>query len=89
MKVYRRINKEASARYGRWYSLGVEYRKKNKNKCEKNLTLSIRFDIIVVESEGRSCEPPHYSRHDRCRNSGRSMSFNVVRKDTEWYPSVG
>jgi len=46
MKVYRRINKEASARYGRWYSLGVEYRKKKKNKCEKNLTILIRFDII-------------------------------------------
>jgi len=28
MTVYRRINKEASVRYGRWYSLGVEYRKK-------------------------------------------------------------
>jgi len=30
MRVYRRINKETSARYGRWYSLGVEYRKKDK-----------------------------------------------------------
>jgi len=30
MKVYRRINKETMARYGRWYSLGVEYRKKDK-----------------------------------------------------------
>jgi len=30
MKVYRRINKETRARYGRWYSLGVEYRKKDK-----------------------------------------------------------
>jgi len=28
MRVYRRINKETEARYGRWYSLGVEYRKK-------------------------------------------------------------
>jgi len=28
MTVYRKINKETSARYGRWYSLGVEYRKK-------------------------------------------------------------
>jgi len=30
MKVYRRINKETQARYGLWYSLGVEYRKKDK-----------------------------------------------------------
>jgi len=35
MKVYRRINKETSARYGRWYSLGVEYRKKNKITAKK------------------------------------------------------
>jgi hypothetical protein len=63
--------------------------KEKKEKTKKNLTLFVRFDIILVESEGRSCEPPRFSRHDRCRNSGRSMSFNVVRKDTEWYPSVG
>jgi len=30
VKVYRKINKETAARYGRWYSLGVEYRKKDK-----------------------------------------------------------
>jgi len=35
MKVYRRINKETSARYGRWYSLGVEYRKKDKKTSKK------------------------------------------------------
>ena len=35
MKSYRRINKETAARYGRWYSLGVEYRKKNKKDEEK------------------------------------------------------
>jgi len=29
VKVYRKINKETAARYGRWYSLGVEYRKKS------------------------------------------------------------
>jgi len=28
MRVYRKINKETRARYGRWYSQGVEYRKK-------------------------------------------------------------
>jgi len=28
MKTYRKINKETRARYGRWNSLGVEYRKK-------------------------------------------------------------
>jgi len=35
VKVYRKINKETAARYGRWYSLGVEYRKKNKKTSEK------------------------------------------------------
>jgi len=40
---------------------------------EKNLTLLLSFDIILVESEGRSCDPPRFSRHDRCRDSGRSM----------------
>ena len=46
MKVYRRINKETSARYGRWYSLGVEYRKKSKRKARKDLTMVSGFDII-------------------------------------------
>jgi len=35
MRVYRRINKETQARYGQWYSLGVEYRKKVKKLKEK------------------------------------------------------
>jgi len=35
MRVYRRINKETEARYGRWYSLGVEYRKKDKKTSKK------------------------------------------------------
>ena len=35
MRVYRRINKETQARYGQWYTLGVEYRKKNKKRKEK------------------------------------------------------
>jgi len=35
MKSYRRINKETAARYGRWYSLGVEYRKKSKETSNK------------------------------------------------------
>jgi len=35
MKSYRRINKETAARYGRWYSLGVEYRKKSEETLNK------------------------------------------------------
>jgi len=35
MKVYRKINKETRARYGRWYSQGVEYRKKTWHPCQK------------------------------------------------------
>ena len=35
MKTYRKINKETQARYGRWYSLGVEYRKKSKINAKK------------------------------------------------------
>ena len=35
MKTYQRINKEARARYARWHSLGVEYRKKVKKLKEK------------------------------------------------------
>jgi len=36
VKVYRRINKETAARYGRWYTLGVEYRKKDKKDAKKS-----------------------------------------------------
>jgi len=35
VRVYRKINKETQARYGRWYSLGVEYRKKDKKTSKK------------------------------------------------------
>jgi len=35
MKVYRKINKETQARYGQWYSLGVEYRKKLRKRLDK------------------------------------------------------
>ena len=35
MKSYQKINKEARARYARWHSLGVEYRKKNKETSNK------------------------------------------------------
>ena len=35
MKAYQKINKETQARYGRWYTLGVEYRKKSKETSNK------------------------------------------------------